>query len=97
MNKGIVALVLEAGSDNGLATARSLLADGHRVVVTDRHGGTLVRITHGYPADRVFAIAADTSDRHQLDQVLARTRARFGRVDMIVNPDLYSAVMPMSA
>ena len=42
-------------------------------------------------------VAVDTRDRDQLDQLLARVRARFGRVDMIVNPDLYSAVMPVSA
>lgn len=97
MKKSIVAIVLNAGTDTGLATAHSLLADGHRVVVTARHADALVRITHGYSADRIYAIAADTSDRHQLDQVLARTRAHFGRVDMIVDPDLYSTVMPMSA
>lgn len=97
MKKSIVAIVLDAGSDTGLATAHSLLADGHRVVVTDRQAGALVRITHGYPADRVYALAADTHDRRQLDEVLARARERFGRVDMIVNPDLYSEVMPMSA
>ncbi|MEZ0052679.1 NAD(P)-dependent dehydrogenase (short-subunit alcohol dehydrogenase family) [Mycobacterium sp. MAA66] len=97
MKKSIVAVVLDAGSDNGLATALSLLAHGYRVVVTDRHAGSLVRITHGQPADRIYAIAADTHDRAQLDQLLARVRARFGRVDMIVNPDLYSAVMPLSA
>jgi NADP-dependent 3-hydroxy acid dehydrogenase YdfG len=97
MKKSIVAVVLDAGTDTGLATAHSLLADGHRVVVTARHAGALVRITHGYPADRVYPVAVDTSDRDQLDQLLTRVRARFGRVDMIVNPDLYSAVMPVPA
>jgi len=97
MKKSIVAIVLDAGSDTGLATAHSLLAAGHRVLVTDRQAGALVRITHGYPSDRIYALAADTRDRRQLDRVLARAREHFGRVDMIVNPDLYSEVMPMSA
>jgi len=95
--KSIVAVVLDAGTDVGLDTARSLLAQGHRVVVTGRHAGSLVRITHGYPSDRIYAVAADTGDRRQLDQLLARTRARFGRVDMIVNPELYRAALPKSA
>ncbi|GAA2414992.1 SDR family NAD(P)-dependent oxidoreductase [Mycolicibacterium llatzerense] len=97
MKHGIVAVVLDAGTDAGLATAHSLLADGHRVVVTARQPGALVRITHGYPADRVYALAADTHDRRQFDQVLALTRARFGRVDMIVDPKLYRSVLPASA
>ncbi|MUL47347.1 SDR family oxidoreductase [Mycobacterium sp. CBMA293] len=97
MKQSIVAVVLDAGTEAGLATAHSLLADGHRVVVTARQPGALVRITHGYPADLVYAVAADTRDRAQFDQVLALTRARFGRVDMIVDPKLYRAVLPASA
>ncbi|TDK91271.1 MULTISPECIES: hypothetical protein [Mycobacteriaceae] len=49
MKHSIVAVVLDAGTEAGLATAHSLLADGHRVVVTARQAGPLVRITHGYP------------------------------------------------
>lgn len=97
MRKSIVAVVLDAGTDIGLATARSLLAQGHRVVVTARHAGSLVRITQGVSAEQIYAVAADTSDRRQLDRLLARARARFGRVDMIVDPALYGAVMPVSA
>ncbi len=97
MKHSIVALVLDAGTDAGLATAHSLLADGHRVVVTARQPGSLVRITHGFPADRVYALAADTHDRRQFDRVLALTCARFGRVDMIVDPKLYRAVLPAAA
>ncbi|BBX85270.1 SDR family NAD(P)-dependent oxidoreductase [Mycolicibacterium aubagnense] len=97
MKHSIVAVVLDAGTDAGLATAHNLLADGHRVVVTARQPASLVRITHGYPADRVYALAADTRDRRQLDRVLALTRARFGRVDMIVDPKLYRSVMPAAA
>jgi NADP-dependent 3-hydroxy acid dehydrogenase YdfG len=97
MRQSIVAIVLNAGTEAGLTTAHSLLAEGHRVVVTARQAGALVRITHGYPADRVYAVAVDTHDRDQFDQLLALTRARFGRVDLIVDPDLYCAALPASA
>lgn len=94
--QSLVAVVLDAGTDAGCAAARRLLADGHRVVVTGRKAGALVGITHGYSADQVYAVAADTEDRQQLDELLARAHARLGRVDMIVDPRRH-AVMPLTA
>jgi hypothetical protein len=54
-----VVLVLDGDTDAGYRMARGLLADGCRVAVVARHPGDVVRVMHGYPADRVMAIAAD--------------------------------------
>lgn len=65
------------------------LADGHRVVVTAQPSrDPLVRITTATPPT-ASTRSRPTYDRSQLDQVLALTRAQFGRVDMIVDPELY--------
>ncbi len=67
----------------GYRTARALLADGCRVVATDRHAAALVRILHDQPADRLLLLAADDS-QHNLVQ--AKAKARFGRVDSVIRP-----------
>ena len=95
--KSLVAVVLDAGTDAGFAAARRLLADGYRVVVTARRAGALVGITHGFSAGQVYAVAADTDDRRQMDELLARACARLGRVDIIVDPRLPNAVLQLTA
>ena len=95
--KSPVAVVLDAGTDAGFAAARALLADGYRVVVTARKAGALVGITHGFSADQIYAVAADTDDQRQMDELLARASARLGRVDIIVDPRLHSTVLPLTA
>jgi NAD(P)-dependent dehydrogenase (short-subunit alcohol dehydrogenase family) len=39
---------------------------------------------HGYPADRVMAIAADMTDQRQWSRVTERVIARFGRIDTVI-------------
>ena len=85
----MIVLVLEAGSEAGARLARKLLRDGHRVAVTSRHASDLVGIMHGYPSDRVLAVAADPDDPAQRARLLARVRDYFG-VDR-----LYTVASPM--
>ncbi|MCV7253532.1 MULTISPECIES: SDR family NAD(P)-dependent oxidoreductase [Mycobacteriaceae] len=80
---GRVVVVLDAGTTEGYRTARALLADGCRVVATDRHAAALVRILHDQSADRLLLLAADDSQRNL---VLAKAKARFGRVDSVIRP-----------
>lgn len=72
-------LVLEAGSDAGYFAARALLAAGYSVAVSGRHAGQLTRVVHGYPASRVFAVAADSADQDQVMKLISSVESRFGR------------------
>ena len=73
-----VVLVLDGDTDAGYRMARKLLGDGCRVAVVARHPGDVVRVMHGYPVDRVIAIAADVTDQRQWSRVIERVIARFG-------------------
>lgn len=86
---GRVVVVLDAGTAAGYRAARTLLADGCRVVATDRQAAALVRILHGQHAERLLLLAAADC---QLDLVLAKAKARFGRVDSVLRP----AELPLS-
>jgi hypothetical protein len=50
-----VVIVLDGDTDAGYRLASGLLADGRRVAVVARHPGDVVRVMHGYPAERVLA------------------------------------------
>lgn len=91
-SSGRVVVVLDAGTAAGYRAARALLADGCRVVATDKQAAALVRILHGQHAEHLLLLAADDS---QLDQVLARAKARFGRVDSVIRPP--GLPLPLSA
>jgi NAD(P)-dependent dehydrogenase (short-subunit alcohol dehydrogenase family) len=81
-----VVLVLDGDTDAGYRMARKLLGDGCRVAVA-RHPGDVVRVMHGYPADRVIAIAADVTDQRQWSRVIERVIARFGRIDTVIRAE----------
>ncbi|MFV8319714.1 hypothetical protein [Mycobacterium sp. 23] len=72
-------LVMDAGSDAGYFAARALLATGYSVAVSGRHVGQLTRVVHGYPASRVFAVAADSTDQDQVMKLISSVERRFGR------------------
>ncbi|ORA33748.1 SDR family NAD(P)-dependent oxidoreductase [Mycobacterium aquaticum] len=83
-----VVLVLDADTEHGRHTAHQLLQAGCRVAVSARHAAPLTRILHGYSASQVIAIAADSSDAAQLEQLISRVEHRFGHgVDRIVTAD----------
>jgi NAD(P)-dependent dehydrogenase (short-subunit alcohol dehydrogenase family) len=82
-----VVLVLDGDTDAGYRLARNLLAEGRRVAVVARHAGDVVRVMHGYPADRVLVIAGDTTDQRQWSRILERVMGRFGRLDTVVRAE----------
>jgi NAD(P)-dependent dehydrogenase (short-subunit alcohol dehydrogenase family) len=82
---GGIVLVMNAGEDAGHQIARDLLRDGYRVAVTSRHATQLIRIIHGHSTKRVMAVAADTSDRRQVEELVRRVESRFGcPIDAVV-------------
>ena len=79
---GKVVVVTGAGSGIGAAAADRFAAEGARVVYADRDAGRLGRI----PASTsVLPFAVDVADPQSVDQLVAGTLERFGRVDVVVS------------
>jgi NAD(P)-dependent dehydrogenase (short-subunit alcohol dehydrogenase family) len=82
-----VAIVTGAGGGIGAATAAALAAGGLAVALADWQGEQAERqaqMLHerGYAA---LAVTADISRRADVEQLVERTVAAFGRVDVLVN------------
>jgi NAD(P)-dependent dehydrogenase (short-subunit alcohol dehydrogenase family) len=82
-----VALLTGAGAGMGLATARAFAEAGAAVVLADfnenavRHAAdTLIAAGH-----RAFALQCDVSDEAQVETMVNRTVAEFGRLDAAFN------------
>jgi NAD(P)-dependent dehydrogenase (short-subunit alcohol dehydrogenase family) len=82
-----VALITGGDSGIGLATARQLLDEGVRVVLTDQTDDALAHAVEqlGADTDRLLPVASDLTDPDQVDAVLTRAREAFGAPDILVH------------
>jgi NAD(P)-dependent dehydrogenase (short-subunit alcohol dehydrogenase family) len=82
-----VAIVTGAGTGVGRATALALLRDGYRVVLAGRRPAPLAQVVAeaGPAADRALAVPTDVSDPESVRALFARTKAAFGRLDVLFN------------
>jgi NADP-dependent 3-hydroxy acid dehydrogenase YdfG len=84
---GKVAIVTGASSGIGEATAIALAAEGAMVAIaarrSDRLSDLAKRITEA--GGQVLSITADVSDEDQVNVMVQKTQAEFGRVDILVN------------
>ncbi len=90
MNNSPVAIVTGASRGIGLAITRKLLAMDYRVMLTARDPERLeaaaTQLSEEYPAaDHIQTLAADAGDEEALCDVVARTIASWGRLDLLVN------------
>ncbi|MGY4644895.1 SDR family NAD(P)-dependent oxidoreductase [Cellulomonas sp. URHB0016] len=89
-----VVVVVGASSGVGRATAHALAAQGTALVLASRSAETLETVASecrsmgarsGLTVQDVLVVPVDVSDRASVEQLLARARSRFGRVDAVVN------------
>jgi NAD(P)-dependent dehydrogenase (short-subunit alcohol dehydrogenase family) len=82
-----VAVITGAGSGIGKAVAITFLKAGWRVALAGRRADALEAAVHeaGVDAKRAIAVSTDVSDPASVRNLFERTRAAFGRVDMLFN------------
>ncbi|MEU8898165.1 glucose 1-dehydrogenase [Nocardia sp. NPDC048505] len=77
-----IALITGGTSGMGLATARRLLAEGARVVVTGRDKTRLDAVVAEL-GDRALGVAGDAANLTDLDNLRTAIGERFGRLDVV--------------
>ncbi len=82
-----VALITGAGSGIGRAVALAFLAEGFRVVLAGRREQALgeVLAAAGESGRQGLAVGCDVTDPAAVQALFARTRAAFGRLDVLFN------------
>ncbi|MFE9455302.1 SDR family oxidoreductase [Streptomyces californicus] len=78
-----------AGAGIGGATARRLLEEGARVLISDTHARRLEEsartLAAEFGADRVAALTCDVTDEDQVRALFARAEGLHGGLDVVVN------------
>lgn len=84
---GKVALITGAGSGIGKSTALALLRAGYRVVLAGRRADALQSTIDeaGADGERALAVPADVTDAASVQALFAKTKATFGRLDLLFN------------
>lgn len=82
-----VAIVTGGGQGVGLGIARSLAAEGARLVLTGRTQSKLTQVADEMSTlgAQVLVVPGDTRDRANATRTVERAIDRFGRVDALVN------------
>jgi NAD(P)-dependent dehydrogenase (short-subunit alcohol dehydrogenase family) len=80
--QGKVALITGGTSGIGLATAREFHAQGARVVLSGRDRQKLEAVANQLGPD-VLGVRSDVTKLSDLDELMARTRAAFGKLDIL--------------
>jgi NAD(P)-dependent dehydrogenase (short-subunit alcohol dehydrogenase family) len=85
--KGKIGIVTGGGSGIGFATARSLAAEGARVVMFDRNTKVLAYAEKSLLRDGLLAssVIGDVSRGDDVEALVAGVYASFGRIDILVN------------
>lgn len=68
----------------GRELAKLVLARGWRAVVTARDAGRVADLAEG-AEDRALALSLDVTEQAQIDDAVGQAKAKFGRIDVLVN------------
>lgn len=80
-----VTLITGGSSGIGAATARALLQQGHRVVVTGRDAERLAAFAESAAAgDRLLTVSGDTSDENDVADAVRQAVDAWGRLDTVI-------------
>ncbi|KAA2239798.1 SDR family oxidoreductase [Chitinophaga agrisoli] len=90
--KDKVIVITGASSGMGAATARKLQGTGAKVILAARRKDRLDELVAEL-GNNFLAVQADVSKRDEVDQLVARTIANFGTIDVFWNN---AAIMPLS-
>ena len=84
---GKIALVTGAGSGIGRAVALALVREGYAVVLAGRRPETLAQTAAeaGPDSAHLLPVTADVSDEESVRQLFEKTKATFGRLDLLFN------------
>ncbi|MFM7369814.1 MAG: SDR family NAD(P)-dependent oxidoreductase, partial [Sphaerospermopsis kisseleviana] len=84
---GKVAIITGASSGIGKATAISLAAEGAKVVIAARRRDRLEAIIKYITENgrQGLSVVADITDEAQVQNLIQKANAKFGRVDILVN------------
>ncbi|MEM9158038.1 MAG: SDR family oxidoreductase [Verrucomicrobiota bacterium] len=82
-----VALVTGAGSGIGKASTLALLEDGFQVVLAGRRLDALQEVIReaNLPSERAIAIPCDVTDPDSVENLFAKARNAYGRLDLLFN------------
>jgi 3-oxoacyl-[acyl-carrier protein] reductase len=92
---GMVALVTGAGRNIGRAIALALADAGASVVLNARSSIDEIRSVQAEIGANALPVLADVTDPAAVERMLAQTRERFGRLDILVNNAAIRAVEPI--
>jgi NAD(P)-dependent dehydrogenase (short-subunit alcohol dehydrogenase family) len=82
---GLVALIVGGGSGMGEAAAKTMAANGSKVVVADLQVESAQRVVSAIVAAGGKAVAVDVSKQADIDAAVQKTLDSFGRLDILVN------------
>ncbi|ALQ09879.1 MULTISPECIES: SDR family oxidoreductase [unclassified Pseudoalteromonas] len=82
MAKEKIVLITGASSGIGEATAKTLVNNGHKVILTARREDKLTKLVKSLGSNNALGVAADATDFTALENVVAKGIEKFGRLDV---------------
>ena len=82
MAKEKIVLITGASSGIGEATAKTLVNNGHKVILTARSEDKLTKLVVSLGSNNALSVAADATDFTALENVVTKGIEKFGRLDV---------------
>ena len=82
MAKEKIVLITGASSGIGEATAKTLVNNGHKVILTARREDKLTELVESLGSNKALGVAADATDFTALENVVTKGIEKFGRLDV---------------